>query len=323
MKEKAPDVLAAIVEADKESRKRFTGHGSAIAQCYNHMILPLANRRDKRTQVEWGIRDFESRFGRLPEGMWLPECGADNESLEVLADAGIKFTILSPFQADQVRPIGEEAWTSVNGGKIDPSMPYKVTFPSGKSIVVFFYDAPVAQAVAFERLLTNGENFANRLKGAFVESRNRDQLVNIATDGESYGHHFMYGEMALAYALNSIESDASSELTVYGEYLENHPPTHEVTIHQPSAWSCSHGVGRWQRDCGCNSGGYSGWNQGWREPLRNALDWLRDELAPDFESKASEYFTDPWKARDEYIKVILNREPEISRGFLKRMRAKS
>ncbi len=322
MRDKAADVYQAIVQADKDSLKRFSGHGAAVAQCYNHMIMPLANERDKRTQAQWGIRDFEATFGREPEGMWLPECAADNATLEILADFGIKYTILSPFQADQVRGIGDEAWSSVNGGKIDPSMPYLVKFPSGKSIAVFFYDAPVAQAVAFERLLTNGENFANRLKSAFVESRNRDQLVNIATDGESYGHHFEYGEMALAYALHSIESSPSCGLTVYGEYLAEHPPTHEVTIHQGSAWSCSHGVGRWQRDCGCNSGGYPGWNQAWREPLRNALDWLRDELAPRFESKAGEFFKDPWKARDEYLAVILNRAPENIAKFFEALARK-
>ncbi len=157
-------------------------------------------------------------------------------------------------------------------------MAYRVKLPSGRSIAVFFYDAPVAQAVAFERLLTDGGRFAGRLIGACNNDRTWDQLVHVATDGESYGHHFRYGDMALAYALKTVEANPDVHLTVYGEFLESHPPEHEVELHQPSSWSCPHGVDRWRRDCGCNSGGHGGWNQSWREPLRNALDWLRDQL---------------------------------------------
>jgi alpha-amylase/alpha-mannosidase (GH57 family) len=279
MQEKAPDILAAIQQADKESQRRFSGHGSALAQCYSHLIMPLANARDKQTQVAWGIRDFESRFGRAPEGMWLPECAVDLESLEALAQFGIQFTILSPFQASRVRTLEGADWQDVNGGKVDPSMAYRVQLPSGRSIAVFFYDAPVAQAVAFERLLTDGGRLAERLLAACNDNPTWDQLVHVATDGESYGHHFRHGDMALAYALKTIESNPDVHLTVYGEFLESHPPIHEVELHQPSAWSCPHGVDRWRRDCGCNSGGHPGWNQAWREPLRNAMDWLRDQLA--------------------------------------------
>jgi alpha-amylase/alpha-mannosidase (GH57 family) len=319
MKEKAPDIHDAIVQADKESQKRFSGHGAALAQCYNHIILPLANRRDKFTQVVWGIRDFESHFGRKPEGMWLAETAADDESLDVLAELGIKFTILSPYQARRVRPLhdgGENHWQDVSGAKIDPSMPYLVKLLSGRSMAVFFYDGPIAQDVAFERLLLNGEKFAGRLLGAFDDARGHDQLVHIATDGESYGHHFRFGDMALAYALNLIEQNEHAKLTIYAEFLEKFPPVYEVEIHQPSAWSCPHGVDRWKRDCGCNSGGHEGWNQQWREPLRNALDWLRDKLAPVYEGKAREFLKDPWPARDNYIEVILNRSPgNVARFF--------
>ena len=316
MREKAPDILAAIQEADKESQRRFSGHGSAIAQCYSHPIMPLANARDKQTQVAWGIRDFEARFHRSPEGMWLPECAADLESLEALAQFGIQFTILSPFQASRVRPLGEADWQDVNGGKVDPSRAYRVQLPSGRSIAVFFYDAPVAQAVAFEHLLTDGGRFAERLAGAANDNRTWDQLLHIATDGESYGHHVRFGDMALGYALKTIESNPDVRLTVYGEFLEAHPPTHEVELHQPSSWSCPHGVDRWRHDCGCNSGGHDGWNQSWREPLRNAMDWLRDKLAPRYESRAGLFFKDPWATRDEYINVILDRSPEnIARFF--------
>ena len=317
MKGMMPDVHDAIVEADKQSRERFSGHGSALAQCYNHMIMPLASSRDKYTQALWGIRDFKFRFGREPEGMWLPETAVDNESLEVLASLGIQFTILSPYQAARTRSLsGQDKWTDVNGGKIDPSKPYLVRLPSGRTMTVFFYDGPIARAVAFERLLSSGEHLANRLLGAFAENGNEDRLVHIATDGESYGHHFHNGDMALAYALHMIENNPGVRLTVYGEYLEKHPPADEVEIHQSSAWSCSHGVDRWRRDCGCNSGGHGGWNQKWREPLRNALDHLRDRLVPLHEKQSARFFKDPWTARNDYIDVILDRSQEnIGRFF--------
>jgi len=225
MKDKMPWVHDAIVEADKKSQERFSGHGSAIAQNYNHMIMPLANDRDKETQVLWGIRDFEHRFGRKPEGMWMAETGADTPSLEILAAHGIKFTILSPFQAKSIRKIDDRDWTDANGARIDPTRPYLVNLPSGKSINVFFYDAPVSQAVAFEKLLDSGEKFAHRIAGAFSADPDRDQLVHIATDGESYGHHHRWGEMALAYSLKFIEGEKLAKLTVYGEYLEKHPPS--------------------------------------------------------------------------------------------------
>jgi alpha-amylase/alpha-mannosidase (GH57 family) len=315
MKDNAPEVHAALIAADKASQERFSGHGSAIAQVYNHMILPLANPRDKQTQVLWGIRDFEHRFGRAPEGMWLSETAVDTETLDVLAQCGIKFTILSPFQASRVREIGKRNWRDVNGGHIDPTRPYLVKLRSGRAITIFFYDGPVSQAIAFEQLLTSGERFAQRLTGAFDDRRHWDQLVNIATDGESYGHHHRQGEMALAYALHHIESSNLARLTVYGEYLEKHPPSHEIQIHEKSAWSCPHGVGRWMIDCGCNSGGHDGWNQGWRAPLRQSLDWLRDQIAPLFESEAGQFLREPWSARNDYILVVLNRSPNIRADF--------
>ena len=322
MKDKQPEIHDAIVAADKKSRERFSGHGSALAQVYNHIILPLANTRDKHAQVIWGIRDFESRFGRPPEGMWLAETAADVETLDVLAQHGIKFTVLSPFQASRVRQLGgEEEWNDVNGARIDPTMPYLVKLPEGRSIAAFFYDAPVSQAVAFEKLLVSGEKLASRLLGAFDDSREHDQIVHIATDGESYGHHFQYGDMALAYALHQIEMSPDVRLTVYGEFLEKHPPGHEAQIHEGSAWSCSHGVERWKSDCGCCAGGHGGWNQKWRAPLRQAMDFLRDKLAALYEPKAREFFKDPWAARDDYISVILDRSPESRAQFFERQGA--
>jgi alpha-amylase/alpha-mannosidase (GH57 family) len=323
MEEKTPEVYGAVIEADALSRERFSGHGSAIAQAYNHMILPLANPRDKRTQVLWGIRDFERRFGRRPEGMWLAETAVDTETLEALAGADLRFTILDTSQARRVRPFGGRSWRDVTGGRIDPSRAYEAKLPSGRRLALFFYDGPISRAVAFEGLLRRGEHLADRLAGAFSESRDWPQLVHIATDGETYGHHHRHGEMALAYALRHIEEQGLARLTNYGEYLERHPPTQQVEILEKTAWSCVHGVGRWWTDCGCSSGGHPDWNQAWRTPLRNALDWLRDELAPRFEGAAAELLADPWRARDAYIDVILDRGGQSRARFLESQRSRA
>src|SRR5499426_2680380 len=317
MSEREPTAYRTILRADKESQERFSGHGNAIAQAYNHAIIPLCNSRDKYTQVYWGIRDFEFRFGRKPEGMWLPETAVDLETLDILARLGLRFTILSPYQAKRTRKIRGRAWKDASGGKIDPSMPYEVRLPSGRRIVVFFYDGPISQAIAFEGLLERGENLADRLTSAFSDARTWPQIVHIATDGETYGHHHKRGEMALAYALHHIESNNLAKLTNYAEYLDRHPPTQEAEIWERSAWSCAHGVDRWMNNCGCNSGGHPNWNQEWRAPLREALDWLRDTIAPQFEEKSREIFRDPWAARDAYINVVLDRSPENVERFMK------
>jgi len=312
----APHIYQSILEADRVSQRTFSGHGSALAQPYNHMILPLANRHDKRTQVLWGIRDFEHRFGRKPEGMWLPEIAVNLETLEVVAGLGVRFTILAPRQARGVRRLRSREWHDVSGEKIDTTMAYTLRLPSGRSIALFFYDDTIARAVAFGGLLSEGEQVVRRLMGAFSEECIRPQLVHIATDGETYGHHHRFGDMALAYALHSIECDNLAQITNYGEYLEKHPPTHEVEIVENTSWSCSHGVERWRSDCGCNSGMHPGWNQAWRASLREALDWLRDTLAPKYEEKAGLVLKDPWAARDDYIAVIFDRSPESVKRFL-------
>ena len=314
LKSKCSRVYESILDADKLSQERFSGHGSAIAQGYNHMILALANRRDKVTQVKWGIRDFESRFGRKPEGMWLPETAVDTETLEVLAENGIKFTILAPRQAKRVRGVKSSKWEDVSGSRVDPSHAYLAELPSKKKINLFFYDGPISQAVAFEGLLNDGKRFADRLMGGFSDSRDGAQLVHIATDGESYGHHHHYGEMALSSALHQIEESKTARLTNYGEFLEKYPPNQRVEIIDNSSWSCVHGVERWRSNCGCNSGG-TAWNQEWRAPLRAALDWLRDQLAPIFEKELSPLLRDPWQARDEYIHVVLDRSEESRASF--------
>ena len=297
LKDREPETYRSIIDADKESQQHFSGHGSALAQAYNHTILPLSTGRDKQTQILWGIRDFEHRFRRKPEGMWLPETAVDMEVLDILAEQGIKFTILSPYQAKRTRKLRGRAWRDASGGRVDPSMPYEIRLPSGRRIAVFFYDGPISQAIAFERLLERGENLAGRLTSAFSEARNWPQIIHIATDGETYGHHHKRGDMALAYAL--------------------HPPTQAAEIWERSAWSCAHGVERWMSNCGCNSGGHPNWNQEWRAPLREALDWLRDTIAPRYEEKGREMFHDPWAARNAYINVVLDRSPENVDRFLK------
>jgi alpha-amylase/alpha-mannosidase (GH57 family) len=314
-----PAVYEAILEADRQSREIFSGHGSAIAQAYNHMIMPLANSRDKRTQVLWGVRDFLHRFEREPEGMWLPETAVDLASLDIMAQEGIRYVILEPHQAHRVRKKGGREWKDVTGGSIDPKIPYLLNLSSGRTISVFFYDGPVSRAVAFEGLLNNGEVFAKRILGAFPGSGDgRYQLVHIATDGESYGHHHTRGEMALSYAIHHIESKGLARITNYGEFLEMHPPVHEVEIYEDTSWSCAHGIERWRSNCGCNSGGRPGWNQEWRRPLREALDWLREKLAKEFEERSRSLIRDPWSARDDYIGVILDRSPAGRERFFRK-----
>ena len=313
---KAPKVYESILQADAASRERFSGCGSATAQPYNHMILPLANYRDKVTQVRWGIQDFEFRFQRRPEGMWLPEAAVSLETLSVLADNGIKFTILAPRQAKRIRRRGSRTWIDVTGERIDPSRAYYVQLPTRKKMNVFFYDGPISQSVAFEGILNDGQRFAERLVSGFSELRDWPQLVHIATDGESYGHHHHYGEMALSYALQHIEENHLAELTNYAQFLQRHPADHLVEIVDGSSWSCVHGIERWRTNCGCNSGGHAGWSQEWRAPLRFALDWLREQIAPVYEEKARPLLKDAWRARDAYISVVLDRsDASLSQFF--------
>jgi alpha-amylase/alpha-mannosidase (GH57 family) len=312
----ANETYEAILLADRQSVSNFGGHGSALAQVYNHIIMPLANRRDKETQIIWGIRDFESRFKRRPEGMWLAETAVDTETLEILAEHDIKFTILAPRQAKAVREIGNEQWTEVNDTTVNTRKAYRCNLPSGKSIALFFYEGGISQGIAFNGLLNDGKRFADRLVASFDQADSGPQLVHVATDGETYGHHHKHGEMALAFCLDFIEKDTSVNLTNYGEYLALFPPLHEAQIVESSSWSCVHGVERWRNNCGCN-GGKPGYNQLWRKPLRDALDWLRDNVIEIFESKGSELVKDPWQARNEYINVILKRNDESVKRFLK------
>lgn len=317
MERAAPEVYAEIIAADHASRVRFAGHSSAMAQAYHHSILPLSNQRDKQTEIRWGIYDFQRRFGHMPEGMWLPEAAVDLETLDLVAAEGIRFVVLSPYQAALAREIGEAEWEDASDGRIDTTRAYVQELPSGRTIALFFYNGPISRAVAFEGLLNRGEDLADRLLGGFVDP-NEPQLVHIATDGETYGHHHRFGEMALAYAIQQIETNGVARLTNYGEFLELHPPTYEVRVAENTSWSCFHGVERWRSDCGCNTGAQAGWNQAWRAPLRAALDWLRDDLATRFEQVGAALLADPWAARDDYIRVVLDRSPASIEEFLER-----
>ncbi|MCX5745294.1 MAG: DUF3536 domain-containing protein [Proteobacteria bacterium] len=308
LEEHAPDVHEAVVEADRASVARFSGHGSAMAQAYNHMIMPLSSPRDRATQVRWGIADFKHRFGRMPEGMWLPECAADVASLEALAAEGITFTVLAPYQAKAWRPPGG-TWRST---PVDTGRAYRCDLPSGKSIDLYFYDGATAQAVAFERLLANGHEIISRMIARGPVEGGGPTLCHIATDGETYGHHHRYGDMALAWALAQVEQGWNgTRLTNYAEFRAKVPATWEVQLQDNTSWSCAHGVNRWRDDCGCNSGGKPGWNQRWRRPLRDALDWLRDQAAATLDAVGGLLFHDPWSARDAYIHVLLHRTTDI------------
>jgi len=319
LKEYAPRTHRMILDGERRSRSAFKGHSSAMAQGYNHMIMPLASRRDRITQIRWGIADYLYHYGAPPEGMWLAETAADAETLELLAEHGIKFTLLAPHQCRRIRPLKETAgqaeasWTDTPDASVDTRRPYLVRFPSGASIAVFFYDGPTSRAIAFEGLLNSGEAFAARLKAGFKDGAG-PQLVHVATDGESYGHHHKHGEMALAYALRLLEEDKTVKLTNYASFLAQYPPEYECEIRDNTSWSCMHGVERWRSDCGCSSG-KPGWNQAWREPLREALDELRDAVAVLTEQEGGRLLKDVWAARDGYIQVILERSEEALQHF--------
>ncbi|MEM1367577.1 MAG: DUF3536 domain-containing protein [Cyanobacteria bacterium P01_H01_bin.15] len=321
MQEYDREVYERILEADRKSCERLNGHGNAIAQAYNHIILPLANKRDKYTQIRWGKADFRSRFGRDPEGMWLPETAVDYATLAALVDEGLKFIILAPSQAERCREIPTEQnpdpiWHSVGGGQIDPTRPYRCYLPDGRHLDIFFYDGPISRDMGFSDVLSSSDLFIGRLGLAVRGDHRKSQLISVATDGETFGHHKMGTEKCLAYAFAVEFPERGWSVTNFAHYLSICPPTWEVVLKPVTAWSCSHGVDRWQDDCGCGGGGT--YHQKWRRPLRDALDWLRDQLEPLFEEAGDRLFHDPWQARDEYIDVILERSASTVKEFLTR-----
>jgi alpha-amylase/alpha-mannosidase (GH57 family) len=303
-----PQTYERVLAADRGSAAKRGGHGNAIAQAYGHAILPLCNDRDQLTQVVWGLADFRYRFGRDAESLWLPETAANDATLSLLIDQGLRYVILAPEQASRIRG-DSDAWVDLASGGVDTTQAYRYMHHdgSGRSLAVFFYNGPLARAIAFERALASSRTLVDR----FMQVAQTGTLVNVATDGETYGHHFKFGDLCLAHALEIEAKEAGFWITNYGEYLEHHPPEFEVEVNngpegEGTSWSCAHGVGRWSRDCGCHTGGEAGWNQGWRGPLRAALDFLRDNTAGYFESLGTELLRDPWAARNAYIQVVLD-----------------
>jgi alpha-amylase/alpha-mannosidase (GH57 family) len=329
IQEKLPRIYRRILEADQEGLGRF-GHGSAMAQVYNHIIMPLANERDRETEVRWGIADFEKRFGRRPYAMWLPETAVNYATLRSLVKHGMEYLILSPFQASRVRPFGGKRWTDVSGGQIDPTHPYRCLMKdeAGKKLLdqfidIFFYDGSISREVSFGDLVTDGRRFSQRFGQAYQSSKRRPQLIHIATDGETYGHHKKFGDLTLAYALHGGFHSQGLEVINHRAFLKRFPPVYEVEIDEGpngegTSWSCVHGVGRWKEDCGCSTGGRPGWNQKWRKPLREAFDALRDELSEIFEGEGRSIFKDPWEARNGYIDVVMDRSPATLDRFFRR-----
>ncbi len=323
---KFPTLYQKVIEADQEGLRRF-GHGNAMAQAYNHIIMPLASERDQETEILWGMADFEKRFHRRPEAMWLPEAAVNYPTLRLLAKYRMQYLILSPFQALRVRPIGIKKWTDVSRGRIDPTQPYRcfIKDESGEKrsdhfIDIFFYDGIISKEVAFGDLLKDGNALSERFARSYQPSKRRPQLLHIATDGETYGHHRKFGEMALAYALKEGISSRGFDVINYGAFLKRFPPIYEVEIDKGSkgegtSWSCAHGVGRWKEDCGCSTGGKPKWNQKWRRPLREALDLLRDQLSRVYEREGERIFRDVWEARNGYIEVILDRSSKNLNRF--------
>lgn len=315
-----PSMLGRLQDADRRSMTARGGHGNAVAQAYGHAILPLCNPRDLRSQIRWGVAEFRHRFRRQPESLWLPETAVNDDVVDALIDEGIRYIVLSPNQAGRVRRLDAADWIDVEAGTIDSRVPYACFHRdrSGRFVVVFFYYGSIAHSIAFEGILHSSRSLVDRCQDLQAKP---GQIVNIATDGETYGHHFPYGERCIAHALTDEAVRRGFWVTNYGEYLEHHPVAHAVELRkgprgEGTAWSCIHGVGRWYRDCGCQTGGQPTWSQAWRGHLREALDYVRDQAATYFESTRGHYFKDPWEARDGYISLILDRS-RSRREFLR------
>lgn len=320
-----PSVIERVLQADRESLEKNDRCGNAIAQVYNHMIMPLAEEKDRFTQVRWGIRFFEKKFGRLPEAMWLPETAIDYPTARVLIECGMKFVILSPLQAKRIKPIDadESSWVDVSDGNIDTGMPYRLFLKNEKGskikekfIDVFFFHHSLSHAISFEKLLKDSISCANKIEEVIKERKYSPYLVSIATDGETFGHHHPFSEMCIAYLVKYELARRGIKPVNYSWYLKNNPPTYEVEIKEGTSWSCVHGLGRWKEDCGCNTGAHPDWNQKWRKPLRDTLNWLKGELDSIFEREGADVFKDSWQARDDYIEVIVDPSPGNVERFL-------
>ncbi len=320
IKLKHPETYAEIIDADRQSVRLHNGHGNAIAMAYNHLIMPLANERDKITQVKWGLRDFEYHFGRKSESIWLPETACNWDTVEVLIREEIKYIILDVSQAERIKKIGTDEWIDVSNGSIDPKMPYRCfsRSDSEKYIDIFFYDGPVSKSVAFDDVLQSSANLLNRILEAVPADSQQEPVVSVATDGETFGHHKKHAERTLAYFLTKLAPENNLRIVNYGEYLEHHPPSFEVEIKtgknaEGTSWSCPHGVDRWKDNCGC--GKTRDWHQRWRRPLRDAVNWLRDCLITIYENEGNKYLKDVWQARNQYIDLLLKKDKETAFNF--------
>lgn len=305
MEKADPETYARILEADRVNVE-WTGHGNALAQAFHHTILPLSPLRDVRTQVRWGLADFKHRFGRNAEGMWLPETAANDDVLSVLIDEGVSFTILAPGQARRWRE-RDGSWQTP---PVDTRLPHRYLHRdgSGRELTLFFYDGDIAKAIAFEGAGKDAGRFLDLFEARMDERPG--QLILAATDGETYGHHQVFSDLGLAYALFVDARRRDIQPVNLSAFLAAHPPEREVNVvgGEGSSWSCAHGVGRWYRDCGCSTGGEAGWNQAWRTPLREALDLLKDVADETFDRLGGELLTDPWAARDDYVHVAIGAE---------------
>ncbi len=310
LKANDPKTFDLIVQADRDSRADNGGHGNAIAQVYNHIILPLASDRDIATEIEWGIRSFRGDFGRDPEGLWLSETAVNDRVAESVAAAGIRFLILSPHQAREFKPVHsgpDTAWKDVSDGSIDPSRPYLLSTRRG-DLAVFFYFSGIATKISFEHTLRNVDYFRGELLSN-CDPAKPERLVHVATDGENYGHHEPFADMCLARLLYENRTRGDFAFTNYAAYLDKHPPEYSVRLKEGNdglgtAWSCGHGVDRWRKDCGDSTGGQEGWNQKWRQPLREAFDFLRDRLHAAAEKELGDYTQDVWLARNAYVETL-------------------
>jgi alpha-amylase/alpha-mannosidase (GH57 family) len=310
-----PEIHAHVLEADAQSVEA-RGHGNALAQGFSHAILPLCSPRDRLTEIRWGIADFRHRFHRDPEGFWLPETAADTATLAALAAEGIRFTVLSPYQARRVRPPGGE-WLDATGARFDPTRPYRVRAGDGE-LVVFFYDGHIARDLAFGDALSGPEKLLRRVEGGFDPGRGHPEILTIAFDGETLGHHRKGGDEAVAAAVRRLARRGDVEIVNLGQALDRIPAEWEAEISEGSSWSCAHGVERWRADCGCQVGGEPGWRQAWRAPLRAALEGLRDRLAEAYEREMAAIVPDPWRTRDRYVEVVLDPDRRDAPDFVRR-----
>jgi alpha-amylase/alpha-mannosidase (GH57 family) len=314
-----PKTYNLIIDADKVSVTKHKGHGNAIAMVYNHIIMPLANERDKITQIKWGVEDFKFHFHREPEAIWLSETACNQATVEALIQKNIKYIILDPSQAEKTRKAKRGKWKDVSNGNINPKIAYRCysEIHKDKFINIFFYDGPLSRNIAFDDHIYDATKLTNRISQNIDPKCKTDQIISSAIDGETFGHHKHFAERTLAYFFYELAARTGFTVTNFGEYLAEHPAEYEVKIKsgpdgEGTSWSCVHGVGRWKEDCGCSGGGMDGWNQKWRSPLRDSLNWLRDELAKIYEDIGNQFLKNVWDARNDYIKVILN--PDLKTG---------